>query len=155
MAATLREAGCVGSKVDPDVWMRPAMKKCGMKYWEYVLIYTDDILCISEFPKQTMDFLDSKYTLKAGTVKEPESYLGARILKCWIGGADDPDKTRWAMSSAIIDVKTEFEKVGNRLPTKVSTPLTAGYCAELDQSLELCKASHILSRIGWRFEVDR
>jgi hypothetical protein len=55
----------------------------------------------------------------------------------------DPDKTRWAMSSdnyvkaAIIDVEKELEKVGNHLPTKVSTPLTAGYRAEIDQSPEL------------------
>jgi hypothetical protein len=143
MAATLREAGYVGSKADPDVWMRPAMKNCGMKYWEYVLVYTDDILCISEFPKRTMDFLESKYTIKTGTVKEPETDLGARILKWRIDGADDPDKTRWEMSSeyyvkaAIIDVETELENVGNSLPTKVSTSLTAGYRAELDQSPEL------------------
>jgi hypothetical protein len=81
MAARLREAGYVGSKADPDVWMRPAMENCGIIYWEYVLVYTDYILCIHEFPKRTMDLLESKYTLKVGTVKEPETYLGARNLK--------------------------------------------------------------------------
>jgi hypothetical protein len=41
------------------------------------------------------------------------------------------------VKAALIDVETELEKVGNRVPTKVSTPLAAGYRAELDQSLEL------------------
>ena len=33
---------------DPDVWMRPAEKANGMPYYEYVLLYVDDTLVISE-----------------------------------------------------------------------------------------------------------
>ena len=29
---------------DPDVWMRPAIKADGMTYYQFFLIYTDDIL---------------------------------------------------------------------------------------------------------------
>jgi hypothetical protein len=33
---------------DPDVWMRPALKPDGSEYYyEYVLIYTDDVLVVS------------------------------------------------------------------------------------------------------------
>jgi hypothetical protein len=68
MAATLREVGFVSSKADPDVWMRPQKKPNGDEYWEYVLVYVDDILCVSHEPQAVMDYLASKYTLKAGSV---------------------------------------------------------------------------------------
>ena len=32
---------------DPDVWMRPAIKSNGQEYYEYVLLYTDDDLVVS------------------------------------------------------------------------------------------------------------
>ena len=43
---------------DPDVWMRPAVRPTadgkGFKYWEYLLAYVDDVLCISNDPKLVM-----------------------------------------------------------------------------------------------------
>ena len=47
MAGTLREAGYESCKADPDVWIKPKIKPNGEKYWEYVLIYVDDILVMS------------------------------------------------------------------------------------------------------------
>ena len=36
-------------KADPDVWMRKTIKSDGgSRYWEYVLLYTDDALVVSE-----------------------------------------------------------------------------------------------------------
>ena len=35
----------------PYVWMRPSKKSDGSKYYDYVLLYTDDLLCISETQK--------------------------------------------------------------------------------------------------------
>ena len=34
--------------VDPDVWMRPAIKSDGSKCYDYVLLYVDDELVVSE-----------------------------------------------------------------------------------------------------------
>jgi hypothetical protein len=48
LVATLREAGFKACKADADVWMRPAIKADGSKYYEYVLCYIDDILVVSE-----------------------------------------------------------------------------------------------------------
>jgi hypothetical protein len=123
--------------------MRPATKPDGFKYWEYVLVYSDNILVVSHDPKRTMDFLESKYTLKNGTVAEPTTYLGAEAKKWRIEGSDDPTKIRWAMlseiyiKSAIADVETELAKIDKQLPLKASTPLKPGYRPELDQSPEL------------------
>ena len=143
MAATLRDHGYTSCKADPDVWMKPKTKPCGFKYWSYILVYTDDILTIDHEPKQVMEYLASRYTLKPGSVQEPDTYLGSQISKFYIAGADRPEKPRWAMSSekyvkqAVSDVELELDKVDLCLPTKVSTPLSQGYRPELDQSREL------------------
>ena len=63
MADTLRQGGFVNCKGDADVWMRPAIKPSGQKYYEYVMCYVDDILAISHDPKRIMDYLSDKYTL--------------------------------------------------------------------------------------------
>ena len=39
---------------DPNVWMRPAKKDDGMTYYEYVLLYVDDTLVISENAKRIL-----------------------------------------------------------------------------------------------------
>ena len=62
----------------------------------------DDILCISHEPQVVMDYLASKYTLKKGSVKEPDAYLGAEVKKWTIDGAENPTKVRWAMLSDLL-----------------------------------------------------
>jgi hypothetical protein len=91
-----------------------------------------------------VDYMASRYTLKPGSVKEPDSYLGAQVSKCYIDGADDPEKPRWAVGEvgyvkqAIADVETELVgKVDQCLPTRVTTPVSQGYRPDLDQSREL------------------
>ena len=63
------------------------------------MVYTDDILVVDHDPKTVMDYLASRYTLKPGSMKEPDTYLGAQVCKFYIDGAPDPEKPRWAMSS--------------------------------------------------------
>ena len=41
----------------PNVWMIKAMKEYEMGYYEYVLIYVDDILIVSESPEKVMEVL--------------------------------------------------------------------------------------------------
>jgi hypothetical protein len=54
LVATLREAGFKACKADANMWMRPAIKADGSKYYEYVLCYVDDIFVVSERPKRIM-----------------------------------------------------------------------------------------------------
>ena len=44
----MRHLGFTSCLADPDVWMRPSIKSDGTEYYEYVLLYTDDTLVISE-----------------------------------------------------------------------------------------------------------
>jgi len=64
------------------VWYKQATKPDGFKYYEYVLVYVDDILVISHHTKTTMTTLGTLYHLKEGSVGVPEHYLGATV-KQW------------------------------------------------------------------------
>ena len=133
MAGTLREASYESCKADPDIWMKPKTKPNSEKYWKYVLVYVDDILVMSHQPKVVMDYLASKYTIKEGSVKEPEAYLGAKIRKWTIDGSDDLTKVRWAMSSdlyvkrAVTEVERELSEIDMQRVTTVSTPMSQDY----------------------------
>ncbi len=47
-AGTLQDMGFTSLLVDPDIWMRPAVKNNGFAYYEYIFVYIDDLLVISE-----------------------------------------------------------------------------------------------------------
>jgi hypothetical protein len=161
MAATLREAGYQSCYADPDVWMKKNTKPDGFKYWEYILCYVDDVLVISHEPQKVMDYLNSRYTMKEGSVKPPDEYLGAQIRKYNLNG-----KEVWSMSSdlyvkrAIADVETELAYLEQGLRTKVPTPLSNKYRPELDSSPELDpkRANYFQGLIGvlrWTVELGR
>ena len=92
MALTLRDGGYTSCKADPDVWMRPKTRLDGLKYWSYILVYTDDILVVDHEPQLVMDYLASRYMLKPGSVKEPDQYLGLQVSKHYLDGAENPEK---------------------------------------------------------------
>ena len=41
-------------RADPDVWIHKARKSDGTNYYEYMLLYVDDFLAISETPKEAV-----------------------------------------------------------------------------------------------------
>ena len=79
LAETLHDLSYVPSKADPDVWMRPAVKSNGFKYYEYVLFYVDDVLCISDQAMNTMKGIQETFKLKDDKIEEPDVYLGASL----------------------------------------------------------------------------
>ena len=81
-------------RADNDVWMRKAVRANGSAYWEYVFIYTDDVLALSEDPKRILDEMNKHFLLKPDSIGEPKEYLGAQISKYWIEGDPNP---KWAM----------------------------------------------------------
>ena len=167
MAATLRGMDFVRSQGDPDVWMRPAVKPDGSHYYEYVLVYVDDLLAISLKAEDIMDGIKKVYPLKAGSLKEPDQYLGAEIKKWNIHNSTDPTKTRWAISaekyikSVKRDIEARLDSYGMRFSTKAKTPFSsASYRPELDETPELDddKALWYMAIIGilrWCLELGR
>jgi hypothetical protein len=163
LARCMRDLLWEPCEADPDVWMRPAVRESdGFEYWEYVLIYTDDLLVISENPKEVLDKIDHYFPLKPGSITPPDVYLGAKISKYTLKNG----VVAWAMSSsqyvqeAVKNVETYLRERNMSLPAKATTPLTSNYRPELDVSAELDpeRANYYMSLIGilrWSVEIGR
>ena len=71
-------------------------------------------------------------------MQEPELYLGSQVSKFYIEGAENPEKSRWAMLSekyarqAVTDIELDFSYIDQCLPTRVTTPISQGYRPKLD-----------------------
>ena len=134
LASTMTDLKFAPGQADPDVWMQPAVKPDSTKYYEYVLIYVDDILVISHRASMIMDNLSALYRLKESPSNgkrygTPDCYLGANIgLYMLLGNTSG--KQKWYMSSddyvanAIKNVEGKLAEANRQLCVKVSTPMT-------------------------------
>ena len=139
LAETFYDMGFIPSLADPDVWMRSAVKEDGFKYWEYILAYVDDVLCISHQPLSTMKRLQESFKMKGDKIEKPTDYLGAALSQfensdgvvCWAMSADKYCK-------AFVDnIEDALAKKNLRLPGKCVSPMTHGYRPEMDCTAEL------------------
>ena len=95
-----------------------------------------------------MDQLGKRFTLKPGSIKEPDTYLGVDIKKFRIHMSDEPEKVRWAFEStsyvkkAISDIEKELEDSNLKLIPNAKTPIASGYRPELDTSPKLGGANN-------------
>ncbi len=162
LANTLQIMGFRSSLADPDVWLRPAVKSNGYKYYEYILAYVDDILAISFDPDKILHHLSNFYRLKDGFGK-PTHYLGAQV-KEW-RFPNDPTKVRWALTSeqyvkeAIRNIEAYLAQEKRQLKGN-KQPFPSDYFPELDTSLLLDEeeANHFMSHISilrWMVELGR
>jgi hypothetical protein len=141
LASLLTELGYESTKVDPNVWIRPAVKPNRFEYYEMLLVYVDDILVVAFDPKLTMDAIGKLYRLKEGSVGSAERSLGANIKRvqlpngtmAWSIGADE------YIDNALETVKATLESEGMKLKGKAPKPLPNGYRPEMDVSPE-CNA---------------
>jgi Reverse transcriptase (RNA-dependent DNA polymerase) len=138
LAETLYDMGYVPMKVNPDVWLRLAVKADGFEYYELVLCYVDDVLSISANPEVALKTLTGTFTLKDKKIEKPEMYLGAQLgqmdvngTSCWTMSAEK------YMNASVKNVEETLARKGLRLPSKVYTPLPTDYHPELEMSPEL------------------
>ena len=69
--------GFTSCPADPDVWMHLAMKSDGMSVYDYVLLYTDDTLVISENAESILKNEIGRYfEQKKESIGPPNLYLG-------------------------------------------------------------------------------
>ena len=97
LAATLQAIEFLSSLADPDVWLCPAVKHDGFQYYEYLLVYVDDILVLSHNPVAVMKSLADYYRLKDGYEKS-KHYLSAKVIEWRF--PEDPTKIRWGLTSS-------------------------------------------------------
>jgi hypothetical protein len=166
LRSCMRHLDFVSCPADPDVWMRPAKKSDGSEYYEYILLYTDDALVVSENAEQILRHeLGRYFTLKEESIGPPKQYLGGAVRKVQLNNGVEC----WAFSSsqyvqaAVKNVEEYLAKRSDenwKLPTKAETPLRTTYRPELDVSPELqpTDAAYYMSLIGmirWIVELGR
>jgi hypothetical protein len=162
LAETLDAMGYRPTYADPDVWMRPAVKPDGFEYYEYILCYVDDVLCISHDPMKSMRRIQSDFKLKDDKIEPPDMYLGATLDKMRL----ESGKYCWTMSpekyvkAAVTNVEEELAKRGKRLPSKCVTPFSSGYAPWLEESPELNadgvqRYQELIGQLRWAIEIGR
>jgi hypothetical protein len=97
LANSLHAIGYRSCLADPDIWLREAVRDDNTRFYEYLAIYVDDTLCISQHPERTMESISQLYRIKDNSIKKPKTYLGAQVMQYKL--PDDKNKVRWAMSS--------------------------------------------------------
>ena len=161
LAETLDDIGFKSSIADPDVWLRPAIKPDGEQYYEYILVYVDDILSISHDAKEPMRAIQRAFKFKNDTIEPPKMYLGATLEEKQLNG-----KKIWTMSSkdyikaAITNVELSAAKRGIKLSNKAYTPMMSGYTPDLDDSEELnpddiTYFQELIGMLRWAIEIGR
>jgi hypothetical protein len=75
LAETLNSLHYVPTQADPDVWIQPATKPDGTEYYEYVIVYVDDIGHASHDTDVTMHAIKAVYKLKNDSIDPPTTYL--------------------------------------------------------------------------------
>ena len=74
--------GFKSCKVDPDVWMREAVKDDGTEYYEYAMLYVDNTITIQVNLKKILRNEIGKYfKLKESSIGSTGQYLGGKIQK--------------------------------------------------------------------------
>ena len=155
--------GFISCKADPDVWMRPSTKSDGSECWEYVLLYCDDTLVMSERGESVLREEIGKYfELKEESIGPPSVYLGGKLSKVTLSNGVEA----WSFSSsqyvqeAVRNVEEHLAKNGAKLPARAPSPFCTNYRPEIDTTPELSPtdASYYMSLIGvlrWMVELGR
>ena len=66
---------------NPDVYYKAHSREDGSRYYSYLIIYVDDVLCIDVKPAATIKKISNIYRVKTESVKIPDIYLGMDIRK--------------------------------------------------------------------------
>jgi hypothetical protein len=159
----MKELGFQSCLADPDVWMRAAKRADGTDYYQYILLYTDDILAIMENAEDFIrNELNNVFVIKLSSIGPPTQYLGNKVSKVTLATGSEA----WCFSSsqyiqnAVKNVQDHLALEGRTLPSKAKSPWTSNYRPEIDTSSELkpTDASYYQSLIGilrWICELGR
>ena len=158
-------------QADPDVYMKESVKANGDKYWSYIIVYVDDILCIHHDPHIPMNQISDIYRMKDNSISKPKIYLGANIKewslqdeegecsKCWAQGSESYAKEAVRVVELLMDKHklqyTSTRRHGTRTPFSSSE-----YRPELEAS-DYCNDDlttvylNLMGMLRWMIEIGR
>ena len=163
---SIQDMGFKPSIADPDVYLRAFAKPNGFKYYEYILVYVDDVLIISHAPEEHLKVIQATYELNPASVGPPTRYLGADVEKVTRPG-DPTGQEYWSFSAhtyvknAVKNVKLLLQEEGRGLKSTAKTPFpSTAYRPEIDTTDE-CDASYasryqnLIGVLRWAVELGR
>ena len=177
LAQQLDAIGYTATRGDPDVWIRPTLKG-DRKYYEYVLVYVDDLLVVSFNPQHTMDELSRTFKFKQGSIKTPDSFLGAQLSfntndnrNYWVISAEKYIKAACDTVKAKMDERHKHKPFNDADPSndftfpdrkkrRATTPFNSKYRPELDTTRELDDDDktffqELIGILRWTVELGR
>jgi hypothetical protein len=156
LADCMRYMGYTPCKADPDLWMKAASRpEDDFRYYAYVLLCVDDVLCIAHDAVDEIKTLDKFFPMKPGFIGDPDIYLGTKLKKVIL----ENGVSCWGMSPSkyiqefISNVEGYLrDKSLPKLKTKVRGSWSIDYDSELDVSPELnpVRVQYYQSPIGCR-----
>ena len=71
ISKVIEDLGFKMCRADNDVFYRPGKNAEGMDVYEYVLLYSDDLLVVARDPEEICNQIGAVYKLKEGSCKPP------------------------------------------------------------------------------------
>ncbi len=127
ISATLIRMGFHVTKTDRNLWMRNRGD-----YYEYLVLYVDDILAWSKEPMAIMKQLQEVYILKG--VGVPEYYLGGDFETLDEHWTAENVGSAFSAKTYIGNVVPKFEKLLDMEFKKIKTPMDENYHPECETS---------------------
>jgi hypothetical protein len=155
---SIQNMGFKPSIADPDVYLREFAKPDGFKYYEYILVYVDDVLIISHAPEEHLKVIAATYELNPASVGPPSRYLGADVEKVTRPG-DPTGQEYWSFSAhtyvknAVKNVKLLLQEEGRGFPSTTYRPEvdTTDECGDLHAS----RYQNLIGVLRWAVELGR
>ncbi|KAI2490038.1 Reverse transcriptase (RNA-dependent DNA polymerase) [Fragilaria crotonensis] len=163
---SIQNMGFKPSIADPDVYLRAFAKPDGFKYYEYILVYVDDVLIISHAPEEHLKVIEATYELNPASVGPPSRYLGADVEKVTRPG-DPTGQEYWSFSAhtyvknAVKNVKLLLQEEGRGLKSTAKTPFpSTTYRPEIDTTdecgdLHASRYQNLIGVLRWAVELGR
>ena len=60
-------------RADQNMWMLSAARTDGQEYYEYILLYVDNCLCISKNPEHALLQVDKYFPIKPASLGPPKT----------------------------------------------------------------------------------
>ena len=142
MRSFLYFLGFTSCKADSDVWMKATTNE-GVEYWEFVLLYVDDCLCISHRGEDVLrNEIGTHVILKDSSIGPPGIYLGGKVRKRTIDTTKGPVDAWSFISSqyvkeAVSNVENYLREKKQTFPKQRDAPISNKYQPEIDESAEL------------------